>query len=289
MTTASSAQNKLDFLWLELTNRCNLQCVHCYTESHPHSVDRDLLNTSDYESIVLQAYALGCRKIQFIGGEPQLNRDFLRLLAKAKEINFEFIEVFSNLTKLSEDTLEFSSANNIFFATSVYSDEPSEHDAITGVNSSHTNTIKNLRRLIDKGIQARAGIVVINQSEDAVERTKKFLADLGVTHVDVSNARAFGRGEKILSQEACLSSLCGNCWNRKLCIAPDGVAYPCVMARHWPVGSVLKSSLQEIVQGELLEEMRGTIFEEVWMTKFSASRLGLDNKGDPAGSPLQAM
>jgi len=61
------------------------------------------------------------------------------------------------------------------------------------------------------------------------------------------------------------------------------------MARHWPVGSVLKSSLQEIVQGELLEEMRGTIFEEVWMTKFSASRLGLDNKGDPAGSPLQAM
>ena len=23
----------LDFLWLELTNRCNLRCVHCYTES----------------------------------------------------------------------------------------------------------------------------------------------------------------------------------------------------------------------------------------------------------------
>jgi len=36
----------------------------------------------------------------------------------AKETNFEVIEVFSNLTRLSEDTLEFSSANNIFFATS---------------------------------------------------------------------------------------------------------------------------------------------------------------------------
>ena len=23
----------LDFLWLELTNRCNLRCVHCYTAS----------------------------------------------------------------------------------------------------------------------------------------------------------------------------------------------------------------------------------------------------------------
>ena len=146
MTTAGPAQNKLDFLWLELTNRCNLQCVHCYTELHPHSGDRDLLDTSDYELIMLQAYTLGCRKIQLIGGEPQLNRDFLRLLAKAKETNFEFIEVFSNLTKLSDDTLEFSAANTICFATSVYSDEPSEHDAITRANSSHANTIRNSQK-----------------------------------------------------------------------------------------------------------------------------------------------
>src|SRR5208283_2388709 len=27
----------LDFLWLELTSRCNLQCVHCYAESGPSS------------------------------------------------------------------------------------------------------------------------------------------------------------------------------------------------------------------------------------------------------------
>ena len=31
-TPAAGPDNRLDFLWLELTNRCNLQCVHCYTE-----------------------------------------------------------------------------------------------------------------------------------------------------------------------------------------------------------------------------------------------------------------
>jgi 2-iminoacetate synthase ThiH len=50
----------LNFLWLELTNRCNLQCVHCYTESHPLSGDRDVLTTAAYESVMRQAYALGC-------------------------------------------------------------------------------------------------------------------------------------------------------------------------------------------------------------------------------------
>ena len=98
----------LDFLWLELTNRCNLQCVHCYTESHPHSGDRDLLTTHDYDRLMREAYDLGCRKLQFIGGEPQLNRDFHRLLVAAKTIGFEFIEVLSNLTQLDDDTLGFA-------------------------------------------------------------------------------------------------------------------------------------------------------------------------------------
>ncbi|MCJ7597684.1 MAG: radical SAM protein, partial [Methyloceanibacter sp.] len=48
--------NTLDFLWLELTNRCNLQCVHCYTESHPHSGDRDLLTAQDYDRLMREAY-----------------------------------------------------------------------------------------------------------------------------------------------------------------------------------------------------------------------------------------
>jgi hypothetical protein len=52
----------LDFPWLELTNRRNLQCVHCYTESHPLSGDRDVLTTAAYESTMRQAYALGCRR-----------------------------------------------------------------------------------------------------------------------------------------------------------------------------------------------------------------------------------
>jgi MoaA/NifB/PqqE/SkfB family radical SAM enzyme len=74
------------FLSLELTNRCNLKCVHCYTESTPESGDDDLMSADNYESVMLQAYALGCRVVQFIGGEAQLSPDFYRLLKKAKSI-----------------------------------------------------------------------------------------------------------------------------------------------------------------------------------------------------------
>jgi MoaA/NifB/PqqE/SkfB family radical SAM enzyme len=63
----SPTSKTLDFLWLELTNRCNLRCVHCYTESHPLSGDRDILTANDYDRLMREAYELGCRKMQFIG------------------------------------------------------------------------------------------------------------------------------------------------------------------------------------------------------------------------------
>jgi MoaA/NifB/PqqE/SkfB family radical SAM enzyme len=226
-------EGALDFLWLELTNRCNLQCVHCYTESNPYSGDRDILTKVDYESLMVQARQLGCRKIQFIGGEPQLNADFYSLLVKAKEIGFDFIEVFSNLTRLEDNTIGYAAANDIRFATSVYSDDPIEHDTVTNVGSSHARTVANLKKLIAAGIKTRAAIISINQKKSTIDRTKAFLFDLGVEHVSHGHTREFGRGETVLGQGARLSGLCGHCWAGKLCIAPDGEAYPCVMARQW--------------------------------------------------------
>src|SRR5215471_6675446 len=175
----------LDFLWLELTNRCNLQCIHCYTESHPTRDDRDVLTKQDYESIMLRAYELGCRKIQFIGGEPQLSRHFKSLLRTARETGYEFIEVFSNLTFLDDETLEYSADNQVCFATSMYSDDPAVHNAVTKVGSSHVRTVGNLKKLIANGIVTRAGIIIIDQDDEEVERTKRFLEDLGVGSVCV--------------------------------------------------------------------------------------------------------
>src|SRR2546422_9230359 len=98
VTTASQRPDEssptLDFVWLELTNRCNLQCVHCYTESGPTTGEKDILNEDDYLDLIKQIYDLGCHKLQFIGGEPTLNRSLPKLIETAFYKQFEFIEVF---------------------------------------------------------------------------------------------------------------------------------------------------------------------------------------------------
>ena len=107
----------------------------------------------------------------------------------------------------------------IRFATSVYSDDPAEHDAITQVRSSHARTIANLRRLVERGVATRAAVIQINQAPGLEERTSAFLHRLGVTVIRVSKVSAFGRGEDLLGGPAGLDGLCGHCWDGRLCVA----------------------------------------------------------------------
>jgi sulfatase maturation enzyme AslB (radical SAM superfamily) len=267
--TLEDADGALSFLWLELTGRCNLQCVHCYTESDPWSGHRDLLSAEDYEDVMSQAYALGCRQVQLIGGEPQLNPSFDRLLRRSVEIGFEFVEVFSNLTRLSGETLDFSAGNGIHFATSVYSDDPAVHDAVTRVSGSHRRTINSLRRLVERGVPTRAGVITMGDDPEAAERTLRFLRDLGVGSVRTSPVREFGRGEEVVGRSANLSGLCGHCWAGSLALAPDGSVFPCVMARDWAVGDVASDSLAAILRGDALTEIRREIHETVWQPRAS--------------------
>lgn len=272
-TTLEDVDGVLDFLWLELTNRCNLRCVHCYTDSHPLSGDRDVLTTEDYGSVLDQAYELGCRRIQLIGGEPQLHPDFDELLRRGVDTGFDFVEVFTNLTRLDEETLTFSAENAVHFATSVYSDDPAVHDAVTTVRGSHRRTVANLRRLVEKGVPTRVGVIAVGGDTEAAERTRQFLLDLGVDgSVRTSEVREFGRGQDLLGQSASLSGLCGHCWNGNLAVAPDGKVFPCVMSRDWAVGDVLEQTLEEILRGDELAQIRREIHDTVWQKEADSTR-----------------
>jgi hypothetical protein len=132
--------------------------------------------------------------------------------------------VFSNLTRLREDTLRFAAEAGIHFATSVYSDDPAVHDAVTQVRSSHARTVGNLGRLIERGIATRAAIIRIGQEPAAIERTTAYLHRLGVPAVRAGDVRGFGRGQALLGEPGGWDGLCGHCWAGKLCVAPDGAA-----------------------------------------------------------------
>src|ERR1700724_2144924 len=164
----------LSFLWLELTNRCNLECVHCYTNSSPRSGDRDSLTRQDYVRALDEAALADCRDVQFIGGEPTLNSDLPGLVVHAAEVGYKFIEVYSNLIRMSDELIEVARSTNTQFATSIYSADPEVHDAVTHRRGSHVRTIANLKRLLNAGISVRAEYIETDMNKDHWSRAASY-------------------------------------------------------------------------------------------------------------------
>ena len=252
---AGQTTDGLDFLWMDITERCNLECVHCYSESGPNARRTGRMQTSDWERVMDESLALGCQKVQFIGGEPITHPEFKRLL-KYTCTRFYFIEVFSNLTALPNDILAIMKDYGVRLATSVYSHDESRHEAITQRKSSFSSTIGNLRIVIRESIPVRVAIIAMKPNEKNVEETQTFLKSLGVNDIGVDYAREIGRGKGEKEKKDSIDALCGRCWQGRLTVNSDGNAYPCVMSKFMPVGNVLVEGLQSIVLGERLQNNR---------------------------------
>ena len=251
----------VSFLWLELTNRCNLRCTHCYAESGPHAGSHDVLQRSDYERVMTEAADIGCRQVQFIGGEPTLNADLVRHIDFAARRGFTFIEVFSNLTRLDAPLIDCFRTHGVHVATSVYAATATTHDAITKTRGSFERTIASVRRLRRAEVAVRAGVIEMEQNAGQTEETIRFLKDLGVSEVRTDRLRRFGRAAA--DDDVPMSELCGSCAGGTLCVAPDGRVSPCIMSKQWSVGDCRTTSLAEIVQTSDLRAVREQIYATV--------------------------
>jgi len=184
----------LRFLWLELTNRCNLTCAHCYAESGPHPSRKHALTTADYKRLLEEAAALGCRAVQFLGGEPTLHGGLPELIARARALRYEHVEVYTNGTVLPDTLLSCFVDNRVSMAVSVYADDPAVHDAVTRRIGSHRRTISNLQRMVTAGLDVRIGLIAMDVNKGRVDNTVSFLRGLGIENVRVDVTRSFGRG-----------------------------------------------------------------------------------------------
>ena len=119
MTTTEpvSVTNDLSFLWLEITAKCNLLCSHCYAESGPRGDLHGNMAYGDWTRVIDEAAELGCRSVQFIGGEPTLHPRLADLVDHANHRGFDFIEVQTNATRIGQELVGCFQRNGVHVST----------------------------------------------------------------------------------------------------------------------------------------------------------------------------
>jgi MoaA/NifB/PqqE/SkfB family radical SAM enzyme len=82
---------------IELTERCNNNCIHCCNNlpEHDKTAKDKELSTKELKNILVEAANLGCMTVRFTGGEPLLRKDFEELYIFSRKLGLK-VMLFTN-------------------------------------------------------------------------------------------------------------------------------------------------------------------------------------------------
>jgi len=273
-------------LFLHVTHRCNLTCLHCYQASGHLEEDMPLEASC---RLIDQSVAHGARGVTISGGEPLLHPDARALISHATERMR--VRVLSNGSLVDEEWAAFLAGSGAMVQLSLDAADPVVHDRIRSTGS-HAAVLTALDRLQRAGMGERVSFscTIMEQNVDQLAG----IIDLAEAHgvplvrflplgrrgradgnwdaiggVSVADHEAFYRlvAERQRGGECTVSVSCGlsgfllevteeiapdGVWcsvGRQLVADVDGSAYPCVLLMHdeYRLGNLLTDGLESVL------------------------------------------
>jgi len=280
---------------LELTNKCNLSCQHCYNHS---GIDQnDELSLAEIEKIFSEIISgnYNLKTLILTGGEPFLYQNLVNVLNMAIDYGFHSIRINTNGTiwkNLSLEKISSNLLNKISIQITLLGLKEQTHDAMTQSIGSFERTIKNIHKFQRIGLNIGISFIRSKYSESEIEEAQKMGENLGVevilgdlfplgranenysslelnsNHqeklVVCDNNYYGGIGAGILSKDKWLSLLDSfppelACGKNTIAICSNGNVIPCMLLQGIVIGNIRNQSLTNIMKSPILDDFRKKI------------------------------
>ncbi|MDP7978549.1 radical SAM protein [Bacillus sp. WLY-B-L8] len=176
---------------LEITNRCNLKCIHCYKEA-----GYDKKDDIDIKKLLtkLEYFKGHIHSLQISGGEPMSHRYFFDILDYCTR-NFS-TSLTTTATMINKHNAHrFIDVDNV--QVSVYAATPEEHDKITLVPGSFHRTMRGIQELVHKENNVTISSIITMENYMVLEDIIRLAVDMGVQAIKFGEFSRYGRGENL--------------------------------------------------------------------------------------------
>ena len=140
--------NEFRCLSLEITKKCNLNCIHCYLSAG--KANKNELNLDEIKHLLKATKDLGAKSIALGGGEPLLRDDCFEIIEYASSLNL-LISLGTNGTLIDGERASFLSKFPIKIQISIDGANSETHDKIRGLGS-YKSTIRGIEFLLKKNM-----------------------------------------------------------------------------------------------------------------------------------------
>jgi radical SAM protein with 4Fe4S-binding SPASM domain len=166
----------------ELTERCNLGCVHCYINQPAGSpaARAHELTTVQATELLDRMAAAGCLFLLFTGGEPLLRQDFAEIYRHSRRTGM-LANLFTNGTLVTPAIADLlAEMRPLSIEVTLYGATQEVYEQVTRSPGSYARCRRGVELLLERGLPLLLKSVLLTTNRHELESMRALASELGV-------------------------------------------------------------------------------------------------------------
>jgi len=193
-----SSDKKPVVVW-NVTRRCNLHCMHCYSSSRNIEYS-DELSTKEGYALIDDLAQFGAPVILFSGGEPLMRKDLLDLASYATKSGVRAV-ISTNGTLINRDVArDLKKVGLSYVGVSLDGLRPT-NDKFRGVRGSFDKALEGIRNCQKEGIKVGLRFTINKHNVEDIPAIFKLLEQENIPRVCFYHLVYAGRGSALIKED----------------------------------------------------------------------------------------
>jgi radical SAM protein with 4Fe4S-binding SPASM domain len=193
-----SSDKKPVVVW-NITRKCNLKCVHCYSESENRDYEGEL-NKEESRRLLDSLADFKVPVVLFSGGEPLIRKDVFELISHARTRGMRAV-VSTNGTLITNDiALKLKDAGLSYVGVSL-DGLINRHDRFRGLEGAFNRSIEGIRACIKAGVKVGLRFTITRDNVEDIPGIFSLLEREGIPRICFYHLVYTGRASELAEND----------------------------------------------------------------------------------------
>ncbi len=182
-----------------MTRRCNLKCIHCYSNSRDIPYKNEL-TTDEGKKLISDLAYFRSPVILFSGGEPLMRGDLPELVEFAVDRGMRAV-ISTNGTLLTREIVTLLKKTGISYVGVSLDGMEKTHDRFRGVEGAFDMTIKGIRTCLEEGIKVGVRLTMNRKNFSDIPAIFNLIEKENIPRACFYHLVYSGRGSKLIEED----------------------------------------------------------------------------------------
>jgi len=194
------AKDKKPVVVWNMTQRCNLKCVHCYAHAVEPSSHKDPISTEQAKAIIDDLAQFGAPVMLFSGGEPLVREDLVELAKYATSKGMRAV-ISTNGTLITKAKAKELKEVGLSYVGISLDGAEAVHDKFRGVQGSYKQALKGVENCQAEGLKVGLRFTINKRNASEVPHLFDLIEARDIPRICFYHLVYSGRGSELIKED----------------------------------------------------------------------------------------